>query len=288
MAYIDDQLVEFKRLIEDAIIAEGAEGKNKVIKSSKPINLIHDAVKKSLIDAGVDPSLVRPQFENTKPEMKMAGFIKQKKQDVCVIPKNITKVKSEIDWGPMAHLRRKDEFGYEFSRNSLVINVRSQMSSLGKNYDTLFERTVAEAQNLHMRYPDIVLGEVYLIPVYEYDDAMAKENIVEFSTRHSDIENYISFFSSISGRTYDSNPGEHSELINTKSAYKYERCTLLIVDFNRAVPKLYQSSAELLADGLISDTFGIEYADISFGTFANDILEIYGQRFVVDNLMLNP
>ena len=202
MAYIDDQLVEFKRLIEDAIIAEGAEGKNKVIKSSKPINLIHDAVKKSLIDAGVDPSLVRPQFENTKPEMKMAGFIKQKKQDVCVIPKNITKVKSEIDWGPMAHLRRKDEFGYEFSRNSLVINVRSQMSSLGKNYDTLFERTVAEAQNLHMRYPDIVLGEVYLIPVYEYDDAMAKENIVEFSTRHSDIENYISFFSSISGRTF--------------------------------------------------------------------------------------
>lgn len=288
MAYIDDQLIEFKKLIEDSIIAEGAEGKNKVIKSSKPINLIHDAVKKSFIDAGVDPLLVRPQFENTKTEMKMAGFIKQKKQDVCVMPKNIAKVRAEIDWGPMAHLRRKDEFGYEFSRNSLVINVRSQMSSLGKNYDTLFERTVAEAQNLHMRYPDIVLGEVYLIPVYEYDDAMAKENIVGFSTRHSDIENYISFFSSISGRTYDNNPGEHSELINTKSTYKYERCALLIVDFNRAVSKLYHSSAELLADGLISDTFGIEYADISFGAFAKDILDVYRQRFVVDNLMINP
>lgn len=54
MAYIDDQLVEFKMMIEEAIIAEGAEGKNKIIKSSKPINLIHDAVKKSLIDARVD------------------------------------------------------------------------------------------------------------------------------------------------------------------------------------------------------------------------------------------
>lgn len=123
----------------------------------------------------------------------MAGFIKQKKQDVCVMPKKIQKANSEIDWGPMAHLRRNDEYGYEFSRNSLVINVRSQLSSLGKNYDTLFERTVAEAQNLHMRYPDIVLGEVYLIPVYEYDDVKAKDNIVDFSTKHSDIENYIFF-----------------------------------------------------------------------------------------------
>ena len=139
-----------------------------------------------------------------------------------------------------------------------------------------------------MSYPDIVLGELYLIPVFEYDDALAKDNIVGFSTKHSDIENYISFFSSISGRTFDDNPGEHAELVNTKSAYKYERCALLIVDFNRAVPKLYQSSAELLADGLISDTFGIEYADISFGAFANDILEVYRQRFTIDNLMINP
>ena len=52
------------------------------------------------------------------------------------------------------------------------------MSSLAKNSDTLFERTFAEAQNLHMRYPDIVLGEVYLIPVHEYDDDMVKRGTV--------------------------------------------------------------------------------------------------------------
>ena len=44
------------------------------------------------------------------------------------------------------------------------------MSSLAKNADTLFERIFAKSLNLHMRYPNIVLGEVYLIPVYEYDD----------------------------------------------------------------------------------------------------------------------
>ena len=66
-----------------------------------------------------------------------------------------------------------DPYGEEYSKNTLVINVRSQMSSLAKNSDTLFERTFAEAMNLHMQYPDIVLGEVYLIPINEYDDEEA-------------------------------------------------------------------------------------------------------------------
>ena len=34
------------------------------------------------------------------------------------------------------------------------------MSSLAKNADTLFERTFAEAMNLHMQYPNIVLSDV--------------------------------------------------------------------------------------------------------------------------------
>ena len=48
MAYIDEQLKLFKNKLEDAIISEGAKGKDSCIRSSVLINLIHDAVKKEL------------------------------------------------------------------------------------------------------------------------------------------------------------------------------------------------------------------------------------------------
>lgn len=116
------------------------------------INLIHDAVKYELIQNGIDPSQIYPHLGETKPGMKIAGFLKQKDQDVCVAPKNIARVKRHISWGPLANENVTDIYGEEYTRNTLIINVRSQMSSIAKNTDTLFERTFAEALNLHMMY----------------------------------------------------------------------------------------------------------------------------------------
>jgi len=200
MAFIDQQLLQFKSLIEDSIITGGLKGKESMIRSSVLINLIHDAVKKGFIDAGVNPNNIYPRFRDTKPELKMAGFLKQKNQDICIVPSNIQKIPSAINWGPLAFENKTDDYGFEYSTNTLVVNVRSQMSSLAKNSDTLFERTVAEALNLHKRYPEIVLGEVYLIPLHEYDDDLVKLNTVGFRNRQTNIEKYISFFSSINNR----------------------------------------------------------------------------------------
>lgn len=91
MTFIDNQLREFKFWIEDSIIRGGAKGKESMIRSSHLINLIHDAVKQGFIDAGVNPENIYPHFGNTKPELKMAGFLKQKDQDVCIVPSNIKK-----------------------------------------------------------------------------------------------------------------------------------------------------------------------------------------------------
>lgn len=272
MAFIDNQLREFKFWIEDSIIRGGAKGKESMIRSSHLINLIHDAVKKGFIDAGVNPANIYPHFGNTKPELKMAGFLKQKDQDVCIVPSNIKKVPTIINWGPLAFECKTDEYGYDYSTNSLVVNIRSQMSSLAKNSDTLFERTFAEAQNLHMRYPNIVLGEVYLIPVHEYDDDLVKCKVVGFKQRQTNLEKYISFFNSINRRADD---GED---------YAYERCALLIVDFNRSQPYLFRNSAELKQAGYISQNFGIEYATLNFQDFVSDILKIYSNRYDIKNL----
>ena len=274
MAFIDKQLVLFKKNIENSIITGGVKGKESMIRSSVLINLIHDAVKYEFIAAGVKPENIYPPFRATSPELKIAGFLKQKDQDICIVPSGIRKKTTCIDWGPLAFEEKTDPYGFDFSTNSLVINVRSQMSSLAKNSDTLFERTFAEALNLHMRYPDIVLGEVYLIPVHEYDDNLVKRNTVGFKNRQTNIEKYISFFNSINNRQ------------TAGFDYAYERCALLIVDFNRDCPYLFKNSDELKHAGYISEGFGIEYATLNFHNFVRDILGVYQRRYDINNLLL--
>ena len=277
MQFIDEQLLKFKQLIENAIITGGSQGKESIIRSSKLINLIHDAVKYEFINRGVKEYNIYPPFGESKPELKIAGFLKQKDQDICIVPNNIEKTKTYINWGPLAYQNKIDPYGYEYSTNTLVINVRSQMSSLAKNADTLFERTFAEALNLHMRYPKMVLGEVYLIPVHEYDDDLVKESKVGFKSSHTDLEKYISFFASINNRKFEADGHDED--------YAYERCALLIVDFNREQPFLFSSSKELKQAGLLAADFDIEYADLNFQNFVEDIINIYSFRYNIENLL---
>ena len=273
MQYIDKQLKIFKNMIEQSIIVGGVKGKESMIRSSQLINLIHDAVKYELLNYGVSAEQIYPPCGQSRPEIKLAGFLKQKDQDVCVIPKNIDRKPMTIDWGPMEFQRKLDPFGFNYSNQTLVINIRSQMSSLAKNSDTLFERTFAESLNLHMRYPEIVLGEVYLIPVNEYDDEAVKNNIVSFKNNYTDVKKYISFFNSINNR----NLGQED--------YKYERCSLLIVDFSQEQPILFRSSQQLKDANIIPKDFEIEYSSLGFDNFVPDLLNIYNQRFDLKNLI---
>ena len=49
--------------------------------------------------------------------------------------------------------------------------------------------------------------------------------------------------------------------------------------------ELYHNSDELKRDGLISESFEIEYASLSFDSFAEDLLKIYASRYDVRNLL---
>ena len=173
----------------------GLQAKEALIRSQRLINFLHEAVKTSINAFGIDESRILPPIGQQSPEMKIAGFLKQKDQDVCVIPLNMTPSRRSIDWGPLRfEANAFDDYGQEYSERTLVINVRSQLSSVAKNTDTLFERTFAESVNLHKVYPQMVLGEVYMIPVFEYDDESMKQNRIKFKTKHTNIEKYVSFF----------------------------------------------------------------------------------------------
>ena len=146
-------------MIENAIITNGEAGKKAVINSSQTINILHEVVKSDLVSQGVNPALIRPLLGTTSPEIQLAGFLKFKTQDVCVFPNHLQSIPETIYFNGL-HTGKRDPYGELFSENVLTINLRSQLSSLAKNKDTMYERTYAEPLNLHRRLPKMVLGEV--------------------------------------------------------------------------------------------------------------------------------
>jgi hypothetical protein len=196
---IQQAVNNFKHLIESSIVEGGVSAKEAMIRSSKPINNIHEAVKAELIRNGIAKHRIYPPLGVTTPELKFAGFIKQKYQDVCVKPEGYVPENEVLSEGILREAT--DYYGKEFTERTISINIRSQMSSLAKNFDTLYERTIAEAQNLHVRCPKMVLGEVYMIPVKEYDAAAMKNKKVKFIDKIGAVEKYIKSFQAINGRS---------------------------------------------------------------------------------------
>ena len=160
-----------------------------------------------------------------------------------------------------------DKFGTALTESVLSVNIRSQLSSVAKNFDTLYERTFAEALNFHLRLPAMVLGEVYMIIAKEYDSDAASNRTVAFKNSEH-IEKYILAFEALNKRLHTDDP-----------LYKYERVALLIVDFSRQIPKLYNTTQELIDDGLIPDNSLVNISALSFDGFTADLLHIYQTRF---------
>ena len=281
---IQNALNQIKYDIEASIVANGENGKNALIRSQKPIKLIHDVIKTDFLNSGVHPSLINPEIKRLQKianplaqqtnraialkdkELSLAGYLKTKNQDVSIIPNNIL-VNSEVLSFPTFLNGFTDKFGSNFTESVLSVNVRSQLSSVSKNFDTLYERTFAEALNFHLRFPRMVLGEVYMIVLKEYDSEAASRKQVSFKNSQY-IEKYILAFQALNNR------------INIdEQAYKYERIALLIVDFSQPVPKLYNTTQELIQDGLLSSTSLANIDSLSYNTFIESILNIYYTRF---------
>lgn len=269
---IDEALVLIKIVLEQTIVALGENGKTALIRSQKPIKLIHEAIKTSLINSGINPVNIKPELGASSGELKLSGFLKKKDQDICIVPSGKHAVSETMLDGLLAgHV---DIYGSRLTEDIISINVRSQLSSLGNNIDTLYERTFAEAMNLHMRCPKMCLGEVYMIPVFEYHKHIAQKKKIGWVTTMSPIETYIKAFNAINLR---------NSIVD--EFYKYEKVCLLIVDFSKPVPKLYSTDAELKADGLISQASTASISNLNFQSFVIDLMKIYTARFPANNFI---
>jgi hypothetical protein len=277
---IQEAVNQFKLEYETAI-SHGKKASK--IRTSSLIKCIHNAVKMDFINSGVHPSLINPSKKylqrvinpdarkyNGKrklkdKELQLGGFLKTKTQDISVIPNNVNIAPQTLNLDSMMN-GFSDLFGDAFTESILSVNVRSQLSSIGKNFDTLYERTFAESLNLHLRCPRMVLGEVYLIPTQEYDDDASQNAEIDFNP--IDVAKYIEAFRAINNRA------------NAADAhYKYERCCLLVVDFEPDVPKIYNTSEELKQDGFLPNESTASMAGLDYTNFVADIKRIYSARF---------
>lgn len=270
----------FKFGFEEAIKIAGDKGKTALVTSSKHINLFHEVVKSELIRNGVNPQLIFPPLNNSKDELNLSGFIKAKKQDISVVPN--THLNKEVAESMTIGMMngKTDNFGQKYTEHTLAINVRSQMSSITKNDDTIIERTFAETLNLHLRCPNMVLGELFVLPItgFNSDKVKLKQPIFEpiqtvkknkNSKLTSDaIEETINVFNDLNNRN-----------LATNEAYKYERVCLVLADFSQSPVKIYANENQLKDDNLLSKTSNVSLSGINFQNFISDLLKIYTTRF---------
>ena len=260
-----EKLKEIKKLYEEASRSRGTEGTLSEIRASKLIMPIHDYVKEELIAHGVNPNKIFPPPNKTKPEIKLIGFLKGKNQDIIVSPEKPEE--ETIEEGVL--IGGIDKVGKRITNKTLSINIRSQLSSIAKNFDTLYERTFAEPLNLHLKNKKLVMGEVYLVPLMAYDPDRRGKSQMAFREKLP-VFKYISSFQALNNRKFDDEGNE----------YKYERVCLLIVDFRQDPPKIINDVQELVDGGFIDKDMAkkITLKGLTIKDFVSDILEVYRKR----------
>ena len=216
--------------------SDGLKAKEGIINASKLINPVHELVKVSLLDYLNDKFnfewVSYPRIGATRPEIKLEGDIKTKNQDLMFSEQSLDLNNIEIEG---QHLRRL-----------LSVNVRSQLSSVAKNIDTLMERTFAEPIQLRIKYPDLIMGEVYMIPVIELNDEECKNNKVVFKSESVSRENINKFLYYFNKFTDRSNFKEGM----IEYYYKYDATTLLIIDLESKPAKFIYKPTDLKKIGL--------------------------------------
>ena len=213
--------------------ANGEKAKESLIRSSEFIDQIHKAVKKSFLEKN-NNLIFKPDIGKRSSEEVIKGKIKTKKQDITIKFKNSKKVLP------------------------LVINVRSQMSSIEKNFDTILERAFAEVVNLRLEN-NYIMGEVFLIPINELDQAASKENKVKFYKNSLNFEKFFNSYNSINDR---------KDLEDDKyNFFKCDKICLLVVDFACNPPKLISDFG--------NDKLNKSYQKLSYEGYCEFLLNKY-------------
>ena len=198
----------------------------RAVRSQSFIKILHDYLKISL-ESNLSDKAKKDKIE-VKLEQTILGSHKSKDVDVSLMhPVN----------GPL-----------------MLIGIRSQMSSIGKNVLNYYEGIIGECISLQERFPLCVYGYVYLMPLESIKEERTEEKI--------DHERFARMYDQITGRE-----------INYKNVRGvYDQFSYMVVDFNKNPPKL-----------LVRDWGKYVTHDLNIETFVNRIIETFKKRnFLID------
>lgn len=162
-----------------------------------------------------------------RPEAKILGSTKPKDVDVAVI---------DPDNGPL-----------------VLIGVRSQMSSVGKNVLTYYEGIVGECISLQQRFPMGTHGYIYLHPLTSIKEGKQRESI--------DHARYARMYAAVTGRS----GADYKNQLGIFDQFAY-----MVVDFEGSPPKL--------RDDIVRTA--VPHLDMSIDTFVDRVVETFKSRLL--------
>jgi hypothetical protein len=162
-----------------------------------------------------------------RPEAKILGSTKPKDVDVAVV---------DPDNGPL-----------------LLIGVRSQMSSVGKNVLTYYEGIVGECISLQQRFPMGTHGYIYLHPLRSIKEGKQSESI--------DHGRYARMYAAVTGRS----GADYKNQVGIFDQFAY-----MVVDFETSPPTLH--------DDLVRSA--VPNLDMSIDTFVERMIETFKSRLL--------
>ena len=134
----------------------------------------------------------------------------------------------------------------------VLVGVRSQMSSIGKNVLTYYQDIAGEAVSLQERFPLTTLGYVYLHPL---------RDMVSDTVQMTNYQRWSALYASISGR--DDRLYKHIRGM-------YDQFSYMLVDFDKDTPEV--------RDDLIREA--VPDMDLSIRTFVDRIVETTKRRMI--------
>ena len=263
----------------------GNSALTRMTKSGQHIYPIHEVVKHSISNQINVHHLVYPDIGTVNEpissnELKTPMYGIPKNQDVTVVFTESERGEGNQglywNYGP-----RNDVTDVEVARNCITVGVRSTLRSIANNINTLTERTGAETllQRAIVGMEDSVKGEVYILAAPEYNNASAANRNLEWNNEGS-VESYIQIFLGMSNRpTFQT-----GEDYDWHDHVRYERASLVIVDFSQDPPVFYRNLQQIREAELISQEFCDEYhvrydEQLTPVNFAQDLVEAHQRQW---------
>lgn len=224
----------------DAAARVGSDRMLSYTRSQVPIRLIHQHIGDLLVDARVPAGWI--DLERGIPTMFSA-----KNQDVVVVPRG-----------------RKAPVG----ESTLSIGVKGAFYGIVKNLGNHKAGVRNDLFEMHEQHPDMVIGQVSVIAISGWDSATAGSDITSYSRiSPKALAEFIDWYTKVNLRPRGGSDGFA------------ERAALLLVDFSKPIPVLYDKVEDLERDEFLEAGSGLCLDDLTLPGFVPAVLDTHRSRF---------